>query len=161
MLENACAVNKFLQGYCDMMVSDVPEERICEQPAAAVNHPAWILGHLSLSADFGLRALGAPTLLDESWSQMFGIGSQPVSESANYPTKAELLATFHAGYAAFREAASNASSELLQQPNPSPRLKEHLPTLELAAAFLLSGHFGVHAGQLSMWRRLAGFAPMF
>lgn len=161
MLENECAVNRFLQGYCDMMLSDVPEDRICEQPAAAVNHPAWILGHLSLSADFGLKALGCQALLDESWSQMFGIGSQPVSQPANYPTKTELQTAFHQGYAALRTAAAEASPELLAQPNPSPRLREGLPTLEMAAAFLLAGHFGVHAGQLSMWRRLAGFAPMF
>ena len=40
-------------------------------------------------------------------------------------------------------------------------MKEGLPTIRDAVAFLLTGHLGVHLGQLSMWRRLLGLPPLF
>ena len=51
--------------------------------------------------------------------------------------------------------------ERLAQPNPNPYTKEGLPTIRDAVAFLLTGHLGVHLGQLSTWRRLLGLPPLF
>ncbi len=32
--------------YLRRLIADVPDERLTEQPAGAVNHPAWVIGHL-------------------------------------------------------------------------------------------------------------------
>jgi hypothetical protein len=34
-----------------MLVGEIADERLAEQPLAGVNHPAWILGHLAWTAD--------------------------------------------------------------------------------------------------------------
>jgi hypothetical protein len=39
--------------------------------------------------------------------------------------------------------------------------KDELPTVADLATFLLTGHMGVHLGQLSAWRRMIGLPAMF
>ena len=58
MLDSAIQVNLFLMQYCRMLLADIPDERMAEQPVAGVNHPAWILGHLALTADSTLEKFG-------------------------------------------------------------------------------------------------------
>jgi hypothetical protein len=41
------------------------------------------------------------------------------------------------------------------------RQKAGLPTAREGVAFLLTGHLGVHLGQLSAWRRMIDLAPLF
>jgi hypothetical protein len=64
-------------------------------------------------------------------------------------------------YQLLRQKASAASPEQLAQPPTNPRAKEAFPTLQELVAFLLSGHVGVHLGQLSAWRRMIGLPPLF
>jgi hypothetical protein len=52
-------------GYAKRLVADIPEAQMAVQPAAGMNHAAWVLGHLACTADM----LGAirgflPTLGD-------------------------------------------------------------------------------------------------
>ncbi len=47
MLDSELNVNRFLVTYCRMLVGDIADERLAEQPLPDVNHPAWILGHLA------------------------------------------------------------------------------------------------------------------
>lgn len=63
MLDSAIQVNAFLMQYCRMLVGDIADERLAEQPCAGVNHPAWVLGHLAWTADGALSLLGAPKVL--------------------------------------------------------------------------------------------------
>lgn len=161
MLEREIRVNQFLTQYGRMLVSDVPDERLSEQPSAGLNHPAWILGHLALTGDSVARLLGGEKVLPDSWQALFGAGSQPSSSRSDYPGRDELIRAFEERYERCRHLAGEATAEALSRPNPSPRLREGLPSVGDAAAFLLTGHFGLHLGQLSMWRRICGFAPLF
>jgi hypothetical protein len=38
MLDSDIKVNLFLMKYCRMLVADIPDERIAEQPLPGVNH---------------------------------------------------------------------------------------------------------------------------
>ena len=161
MFEHEIRINQFLIQYGRMLVSDIPDERLTEQPSPGVNHPAWILGHLALTGDSVARLLGGEKVLAESWGALFGPGSQPGSSRGNYPTKEELLRALEERYERCRQLASEATADALSRPNPMPGLREGLPTVGDLAAFLLTGHLGLHLGQLSMWRRMSGFAPLF
>ena len=77
MLDSELKVNRFLMGYLRMLIADVPDERMAEQPVAGVNHPAWILGHLAYSADRGRWLLGLNRECPAEWTEMFGPGSKP------------------------------------------------------------------------------------
>jgi hypothetical protein len=54
-----------------------------------------------------------------------------------------------------------ATPEGLAQPSRNPHTKDALPTANDGVNFLLTGHPGVHLGQLSMWRRMLGLPPLF
>jgi hypothetical protein len=161
MLDNAIQVNLFLMQYCQMLVGDVADEWLAEQPQAGVNHPAWILGHLAWAADGALAMLGAPKLLPDEWKTLFGSGSTPVPSRATYPSKEELMQAVEEGYRQARQQAASAGPEQLSRPTTHRRAKETLPTFHEMVTFVLTGHLGVHLGQLSSWRRLRGLAPMF
>jgi hypothetical protein len=161
MLDSAIQVNLFLMQYCRNLVADLADERLAEQPFAAVNHPAWVLGHLAWTADRGLELLGAKEILPAGWATVFARGSTPTASRAAYASKDELLRAVEQGYQQLRHKAAAASPEQLSQPTPVALAKETLPTLQELIAFLMTGHVGGHLGQISTWRRLIGLPPLF
>lgn len=161
MLEAEFKINQFLIGYARMLIGDIPDERMAEQPMPGVNHPTWILGHLAWSTDRGRWVLGLEPELPTEWTTLFGFGSKPSADRGDYPPRDELIRAFERGFERLRDQAGSATTEQLAQPSPIPRTKDQLPTMKDAIAFLLTGHPGVHLGQLSMWRRMIGMSPLF
>jgi hypothetical protein len=161
MLDAARHVNQFLLQYGRGLVGEIGDERLAEQPLPGVNHPAWILGHLALTADGAVGVLGDPKSLPVEWAALFGSGSKPSAARSTYPTKDELLRAVEQSYDQLRQKAAGATQEQLSQPPPDPRAKERFPTVKELLAFILTGHVGVHLGQLSAWRRMIGLPPMF
>src|SRR5262249_52282041 len=149
MLDSEIKINQFLMGYCRMLVGDIADEQMAEQPLPGVNHPAWILGHLAFSADRGMTLLGAEKALPEAWTALFGPGSKPTPSRGTYPSKEELLRAVEQGFERFRQKAATATPEQLSRPSTNPRMREGLPTIKEGVAFLLTGHMGVHLGQFS------------
>lgn len=72
-----------------------------------------------------------------------------------------MLRSVEEGYRQLRQVIASASTEQLARPTTNPRLKDTLPTLKELFTFLMTGHVGIHLGQLSTWRRLIGLPPMF
>jgi hypothetical protein len=161
MLESEIQVNKFLLGYGLTLIRDIADERWTEQPMAGVNHPAWILGHLAWAADGALEKLGGQKSLPADWPDLFKAGSKPTATRSHYPSREALLHAVENNYQQLRKLAAAATPEQLAAPTTHPRAKDALPTLKEMASFLLTGHVGVHMGQLSSWRRMIGLTPMF
>jgi hypothetical protein len=161
MLDSANQVNLLLMQYCRTLLADIPDERMTEQPVPGVNHPAWVLGHLAWAADGTLEKLGGQSALPAGWSALFGAGSKTSDARGDYPPKDELLRVFEQSYQQLRQKAAAASPEQLSRPTANPRAKETLPTMRELVPFLLTGHMGVHLGQLSSWRRMIGLPPLF
>jgi hypothetical protein len=161
MLGSAIQVNVMLIKYGQSLVGDIADERFAEQPVAGVNHPAWILGHLALTADSGLELLGAPKALHPEWTTLFARGSKPSRSRGDYASKDELVRAFEHGYEQLRKHVRLASPEQLSRPSPHEQTRATLPTLSDVIALLLTGHVGTHLGQLSAWRRLIGLPPLF
>jgi hypothetical protein len=161
MLETEITINRFLVGYCRLLVEDVSDDRFAEQPLVGINHPAWTLGHLAVTAEKGAALFGGESELPEDWGAKFGPGSTPTSARSDYPSKADLIEAVDEAFERFRSAASAATPEQLSAPSTHPRTKRALPQVKDLAAFLMTGHFGIHLGQLTMWRRLIGLPHMF
>jgi hypothetical protein len=161
MLDSEQKVNQLLMSYCQRLLADIPDERMTEQPLPGVNHPAWILGHLAFSADRACSLLGAAKQLTAEWVSLFGPGSKPSSSRSAYPSRDELLRAVEQGFERVRQQAATATPEQLAQPSTNPAMKEALPTVREGVTFLLTGHLGVHLGQLSSWRRMIGMPPLF
>ena len=161
MLDTEIKVNQFLVGYCRILLKDIADERIAEQPLPGVNHPAWILGHLAFSADLAISRLGGEKTLPPAWVSLFGPGSKVSNVRSDYPATDELLRAVEQGFEKARQMAQAATPEQLATPSTNPVMKAALPTAREGVAFLLTGHLGVHLGQFSAWRRMIGLPPLF
>lgn len=143
-------------GYARELVADLPDEELAEQPVPGINHPAWLLGHLVIAADYGLTLLGRPAVAPEGWGALFNPGTVPDPNRATYPPKGELMNAYEAGHAAFDAAVAAADAGAVAAPNPVGFLKARFPTVALLLAHLLTTHEAAHLGQLSVWRRTMG-----
>lgn len=154
-------LHRFTLGYLKRLAEDVKNEDLARQFHPGQNHPAWLLGHLSVTADGGLRLLGGAPYAPRNWRLLFGPGTQPAAQRGLYPDKHELLSVVESGYAALTEQLGAASSEKLREAHAFEPLKAVLPTVEDLLAHLLVTHLMLHAAQLSQWRRNYGLPPLF
>ncbi len=163
MLETEIRINLFLVGYCRMLLAEIADERMTEQPLPGVNHPAWILGHLAFSADLAVSRLGGEKQLPVAWTSLFGQGSKVSANRSDYPSKDDLLKAVEQRFEKARQLAQGATREQLAVPSAStnPAMKAGLPTMREGVAFLLTAHLAVHLGQLSTWRRMIGLPHLF
>ncbi len=161
MFETETKINLVLLWYCRMLVDDIADERMTEQPLPGVNHPAWVLGHLALTTDMAAGLLGVEKVLPGAWAPLFGPGSKVSASRTDYPSKEELLRAVEQGFERVRAQAAAATPEQLARPTTGPPMKEILFTVKDGVALLMTGHLGVHLGQLSSWRRMIGLPPLF
>ncbi|MBI4578663.1 MAG: DinB family protein [Planctomycetes bacterium] len=129
------------------------------------NHPAFILGHLSLypiRIMQNLKLPTGPTAFPPQYETLFkfGVECQDDPQGKTYPLLDELKTRFFDGYRAAIAAVESASDEAFDAPNPAEgRLRELFPTVGSAINFYLIGHVQVHLGQFSAWRRAMGLPP--
>jgi hypothetical protein len=104
---------------------------------------------------------GGQKTLPAEWNALVGQSSKPSSVRSHYPSKSDLLRAFEECHQRLREQVAAAGPELLAQPPATPRAREAFPTLKEHTTFILTGHVGIHLGQLSSWRRMIGLPPTF
>ena len=153
MFQREVALYEFLLNYGRNLTEDLSPEQYYEQPSQGLNHPAWVLGHLSFVAQFGVSLCGGETWLDESWNDNFGVGSTPQNTPEPYPSVAELLEGYEDGHARLTQAVQQADPTLLQKETEIETLRAVFPTQDLLVAHILTSHEATHLGQLSAWRR--------
>lgn len=142
--------------YARGLVDDVADDRMAEQPAPSVNHPAWVLGHLALTTDFMASLLDLDSHCPPAWRDLFGGGTQPKPDRALYPDKATLLDTLAAGHERNAEAFTAFDPARMDEPIGNPRMAKRLPTVGAWLIFGMGHHEMLHLGQLSAWRRVLG-----
>lgn len=147
----------FNLGYLKMLLKDIPEERMAEQPAGVFNHPAWQIGHISVVLDGAAGLLGGEKKQGEAEQKQYGFGSEPTADREQYASKDELMAGLEDAQGRLAAALAGASAEQLGSANPVEMLRDLLPTTGDMVTFMATSHYGNHLGQLGMWRRAAGF----
>ncbi|MCA9056284.1 MAG: DinB family protein, partial [Planctomycetaceae bacterium] len=142
--------------YLRQLLADVADERLTDQSGGAVNHPAWVLGHLVHSTQAIGGELGLDPWLAEEWSQRFGTGSLPVADRSAYPLRGELLGALSDAQARLEMRRHELDDARMSVPLPDERYRETfptVPTLGHAVLHILTAHAAVHVGQVSVWRR--------
>jgi len=148
---------KLLQGYAEMLLAEIEEDKFYDQTAGIPNHPAWVVGHIATSLSTGLKLCGKEPLIAGEWGKLFGKGSTVTCGCEGYPGKTELVDAMRAGWAALSDAYVNADDSVLEAENPYEPMRERFPKVGHMVTFLLTGHPAVHLGQVSSWRRAAGY----
>ena len=159
-------IGEVLNSYCltlnylRRLVGDVPDGELVRQPNGVVNHPAWVIGHLTFSCQALGGELGLAAWLPAAWEGRFGTGSVPTSDPSAYPPKSELLAALADGQARVSQRLSELGDAGLAAPLPDECYRAVFPTVGHAVVHILTGHAAVHVGQVSVWRRAAGYPPL-
>ena len=147
-----------LPGLLKIVLSDdLQSQHLMFQLAPSRSHIIWNVGHLAYAFDQIVSpVLGLDSQLDEAYVGMFGIGSQPVTDIAAYPSLQELTGLFETVVGSVLARLDSLSDADLANvlPESSP-VKELFPTLGalLGAAVF---HAGYHTGQIALLRRAQG-----
>jgi uncharacterized damage-inducible protein DinB len=156
-------INSFERSLAFMrgLVADLSEEEMLLQPAGVPNHAAWTLGHVAYSCQAMAGELGIEPWLPGDWPSVFGSGSSPDAVSASrHSSKPALLATLADASDRLQAVLAALDEAKLGTPLPDEKAREILPTLRHALLHILAGHTAYHAGQLAVWRRAIGRAPV-
>ena len=159
MIQHVTYLYKFNLGVAGRLVADLTPEQMVLQPSGAVNHPAWSLGHLVLSANGLAMFLGLESDVPQDWHKTFATGGIPSGDAADYPSKDDLLAALAAQHERNTEAVLRADPAWFATPHPDERRRRYFPTVGDIVTFLMTSHEASHLGQVSAWRRAAGIGP--
>ncbi len=157
-------------GYAQQLLAGVPAEKFGRFARVGghvieSNHPAFLLGHLSLYASRIVEQLGQDATAitpSEQYQQLFSKDAccQDDVNGTIYPPMEEIVSTFMSGYEKALEVLRAAPDEAFAQPNPAGgRMTEWFPTIGSMHAFYCGGHMMMHLGQMSAWRRMVGLGP--
>ena len=136
----------------ERLVSDVADEQMADQPIETINHPAWLIGHVSIYNGVIVRLLRNESF-DDPWARPCGKNSVPSPNRAEYPGKAEILEQFRRGVDAGCQAIEQSPADAWSTPLNHPTWGKQFETVAPAVVFLATTHLALHTGQLSGWRR--------
>lgn len=152
------------RGYAERITKGVTAETFARKPKGVnANHPAWVLGHLSVYPDRLLPLLGHAGLakpIEGSYEALFDHKSECRDDPAGaiYPSMQTLLDRYMARHEVIIGALPETADEVFERPN-TYAMQDRFPTVGHLATFMLVGHPMLHLGQLSTWRRCMGMGP--
>jgi hypothetical protein len=162
MFAQEATLFRFMHGYLKKLVAEMSESDLTTAVPGAVNPPAYVLGHLAICNDSTLQLLGQPTVCPATWHEAFAPGRKPGEVGMPYPTKQELLNAIKLGVERICAAVPSASPDAMAQPQTFPFFANTpIKTVGDCVALLMTTHFSLHCGQLSLMRRQLGHAPLF
>jgi len=162
VFEHLIVLNEFNRGYLHRLLSDIPSHRLDEQPAEGLHSVRWILAHLAIAADYGLKQLDLPFVCPMAWHVAYGPTSQAGTSDKIQLTSEEILETIIRGYSILCDALRSGPVDQLSATHEVELLKKtNLKTKADIVAHILATHFAIHLGQLSTLRRLMGLPPLF
>ncbi len=125
------------------------------------NHPAFVYGHLSLYSSRIVEQLGGDAssikpseLYVEKFSHTATCVDDP--DGSIYPPMAEITERVMTGYQLAVDTLLGTDDEKFMVPNSNEAMRAKFATNGSMHAFYLGGHFMIHMGQVSAWRRMMG-----
>ena len=154
---NAAATQtRFLLSQYERWLEGLDDSHRALEPVPGTKTAGWILGHLTITGDFGRRLCGLSPIAPREWRAMFAPGTTPNGDAATYPPMGEMIAAFRTIYRDLADHAPGSTAEALAAPNPFEPARPVFPTGRDFLRYLLTGHLAYHLGQLSIWRAAAG-----
>ena len=156
MLEHVTYVYTFNLQYASTLVKDLSTGQMVQQPNGVVNHPAWSLGHLVVSANHlgqlvGLESHCRPDGMRRSRAAASRAGGThrpiPRRTSSWRSSRQSTNATARPWQRWTRPSSAN---------HTPTRVCEVLPYGCDMVIFLMTSHEMNHLGQVAAWRRAMG-----
>jgi len=161
MYQREALLNQFFIGYVEQIAAEVTDQNLNSCPGGSGHTPLWILGHLAICGELGIKMLGGQ-IEHRQWLQPFGPGSEDKFESSSDYSRDEFLACIQSSYPKMIEMANSADEATLSQPHGLELLDGTLlKTVEDLIVHLLTTHVAFHTAQLSAWRQASGHRYLF
>ena len=143
--------------YAQRLVGDLSDEQMTAQPVPGrmLNHPVWILSHLTVYTQVSSALLRSEEFLDPI-NHPYGQKSEPLADPAAYQSRQELLEHYRRAHDDAEAALQAASISVFSAPTPIERWRKLHPTVGDMLVTLMVKHESAHLGQLSAWRRAMG-----
>lgn len=161
---------KLSLGYAEKLVAGIPADKFARfadlgGQTIESNHPAFVLGHLSIYpsrivADLGGDASSiAPS---EKYEALFSPSATCLDDPGAklYPAMDDIKEKFFAAHQAAIEALLAAEDGKFAAENPNEQMRAKFGTKGSMHAFYLGGHVMIHMGQISAWRRAMGLGKV-
>ncbi|MHC5023302.1 MAG: DinB family protein [Planctomycetota bacterium] len=154
---NGIANMEFSRRLLEMLAEDFPEEKLTFQPVTGANHVLWQLGHMAWTDDYFLaNLLGGTSNIPESWTELFGMGSEPTDEPGRYPSVEEVRPIMQERRAALCDWFRSRTEAQLAEPLPED-YQTFAPNFG-ALMGAMAAHESMHAGQITVIRKAIGLA---
>jgi hypothetical protein len=164
VMDHVAAIYRFNWARIKLLTEDVEDGELTVQPAAGMNHPAWILGHLTITREWVKDLLKLPARAGwdgAGWMAKFNRGSAITGARGDYPAKAELLGALEETHREIEAAARGLTEADLAREMPVERLRSVFSCVGDMVVGLMTTHEAFHMGQLSAWRRARGRKALF
>jgi DinB family protein len=138
-------------------VDDMKDQPVMFPTPKGGNHPLWVLGHLAWSDGQLLEIMTGRANPLGKWRPVFGFGSEPTGNAADYPSFAECRKAFEQARAETIKVLSSLSDADLDRASEKcpPEAKEFVGTYGKCFLVMIQNAMG-HDGQLADARRAAG-----
>ena len=156
-------------GYAERLLTDVKADQFARfakigDTTIESNHGAFIYGHLSLYACRVIDGVGSDASRYQpsaAFLELFSKDAKCVDDpdGSIYPAMDEITSALLDSYRAAAEALENADDAVFLTENPNEAMRGKFPTTGAMHAFYVGGHFMLHMGQMSAWRRALGMGP--
>ncbi len=156
-VESILARWRHQRAYAERLVSGLGEAQMLAQPVSGVvmNHPAWVLSHLSVYSPV-LSGMLRGEAVEDPIDHPHGRKSKPSANPSDYLPRDELVARYLSVHDDVASALSDADEGVFAEPPGVERWAASMPTLYDVSVHLTVYHESVHLGQLSAWRRAMG-----
>ncbi len=149
----------FMPHWASMLVNEIPDDQFATRLGTTINHPAFVLGHLSYYAAVAVQLLGGEVEIGENEAVLYQHGAECCDDASAYPDKQACIELFNARMKMAANFIATSSEETLNASAADTPFAERFDTLGQVATFMLIAHPPFHFGQLSAWRRVAGIGP--
>lgn len=153
----------FSLNYARSLLKDVKPEDFARLPMPNFNHPAFVYGHLAVSANFMLELLGREDAKIELPfdPEPYTPSATCVEDDGRYADMTLIMDAFTRAHDSVLAVLPQIDEELFARPNPVEGFSNMMPRIGDAVTFMCCSHTMMHLGQISMWRRAMGLGSCF
>ena len=150
---------RFLMNMAKPLVDDVEAGRFSDCCNTTINHPAFMLGHCTYYVGVGMQLLGSDIELEDSDAELHQHGAECLHMHDGYQAKDDVISSFMDRLEAAATFVETLDDSVFERSTEGTFFEGRMPNMAAMANFMMVAHVTFHLGQVSGWRRVAGFGP--
>ncbi len=148
---------RFLKTMANSLVSDIDADRFSDSCDTTINHPAFVLGHCAYYDGYCMQMLGSDIELSDSHTDLYQHGAECLHMHDGYGDKDAAIAHFMDRLETAAGFVEGLDDSVFERSTEGTFFEGRMPNLAAVANFMMVAHVMFHLGQVSGWRRVAGY----